>query len=94
MPCLHRSATHKSLIVATFWHAMHAPNGAPAAAQVILKGQGKNFCGGIDFSALMSVAELMKTDCPGRAREAFRRQILRWQAGMLALPGCNPSSLL
>ena len=47
--------------------------------QVLLKGQGKNFCAGIDFSALNSINNTINVPCPGRAREALRRHILKWQ---------------
>ena len=47
--------------------------------QVLLQGQGKNFCAGIDFSALNSISAIINVSCPGRAREALRRNILKWQ---------------
>ena len=47
--------------------------------QVVLTGQGKNFCGGIDFSALHHILQLRNQDCPGRAREQLRRSIMQWQ---------------
>ena len=47
--------------------------------QVLLRGQGKNFCAGIDFTALNSISATVNVPCPGRAREALRRHILNWQ---------------
>ena len=47
--------------------------------QVLLRGQGKNFCAGIDFTALNSISATVNVPCPGRAREALRRHILHWQ---------------
>jgi enoyl-CoA hydratase/carnithine racemase len=48
--------------------------------QVILRGEGRNFCAGIDFSALASITAAQDALCPGRAREVLRRSILKWQA--------------
>lgn len=47
--------------------------------QVLLQGQGKNFCAGIDFTALSSISATVEVPCPGRPREALRRHILHWQ---------------
>ncbi|BDA49242.1 Delta(3,5)-Delta(2,4)-dienoyl-CoA isomerase, mitochondrial [Coccomyxa sp. Obi] len=56
---------------------------------VILRGQGRNFCAGIDFSALTGLAAAVNMPCPGRAREALRRSILRWQDSLTSLERCR-----
>lgn len=53
--------------------------------QILLKGQGKNFCAGIDFSALNSINNTINVPCPGRAREALRRHILKWQVQAISV---------
>lgn len=53
--------------------------------QVVLTGQGRNFCAGIDFSALEVVTHVLDAGCPGRARERLLRSIQRWQV-LLAEP--------
>lgn len=52
-----------------------------AARAVVLTGEGQNFCGGLDLETLAGIRdELTRAGaCPGRTREAFRRQILAMQ---------------
>ncbi|GAA3969798.1 crotonase/enoyl-CoA hydratase family protein [Allohahella marinimesophila] len=55
---------------------------------VILAGEGKHFCGGIDlaeFSAIFTA----KRDCEGRFRERLRRQILAMQDSFTAIERCR-----
>ena len=56
-----------------------------AVTQVVLTGQGRNFCAGIDFSALEVVTHVLDPGCPGRERERLLRSIQRWQV-LLAEP--------
>lgn len=55
---------------------------------IILSGEGKHFCSGIDLELLMSVAGLTET-CEGRKREKLRRQILALQAPINAIEQCS-----
>lgn len=55
---------------------------------IILSGEGKHFCSGIDLELLMSVATLSK-NCEGRKREQLRKQILALQAPINAIEQCS-----
>lgn len=55
-----------------------------AAAQVILTGKGRNFCGGIDLSVAHGILKgVTQAECPSRAREQLRRNILAMQVPLL-----------
>jgi enoyl-CoA hydratase len=56
---------------------------------VILSGEGKHFCSGIDISLLMSVTENVDQACGARSREKLRKQILQLQAPINAIERCN-----
>jgi len=55
---------------------------------IILSGEGKHFCSGIDLELLMSVAGLSQ-NCEGRKREQLRKQILALQAPINAIEQCS-----
>ncbi|KAK9831511.1 hypothetical protein WJX81_004189 [Elliptochloris bilobata] len=69
--------------------ALEALDAHPDVRAVLLTGQGKNFCAGIDFSALAGVVRVLDAGCPGRARERLLRDIQRWQASLTALERCR-----
>jgi hypothetical protein len=47
---------------------------------VVLSGEGRNFCGGIDLSVARSILKTVNdAQCPSRAREQLRRDILAMQ---------------
>lgn len=53
---------------------------------VILAGSGKHFTAGIDLEVLGGLSEMvLKSECPGRAREALREWILGAQASLSAI---------
>ena len=56
---------------------------------IVLSGEGKNFCAGIDLSLLMSVQQLNEIDCEGRKREKLRQFILDLQASITAIEKCR-----
>lgn len=56
---------------------------------IILSGQGKHFCAGIDLELLMNIQQLQGIDCEGRKREALRRFILKLQSTVSALEACR-----
>lgn len=56
---------------------------------VVLSGNGKHFCSGIDLMALMGVKEMVKDECEGRSREKLRRVILQMQDDLTALERCR-----
>jgi hypothetical protein len=59
--------------------SVHIPT-ADVGKQVILSGEGRNFCGGIDLSVARSILKTVNdAQCPSRARETLRRDILAMQ---------------
>ncbi len=61
----------------------------PEARVVILKGEGKHFCSGIDVSLLMELNRGNQADCEGRKREYLRQIILDLQAPIKAIEDCR-----
>ena len=59
------------------------------ARVIILGGNGKHFCSGIDLELLMSVSTQLPTACEGRKREQLRRKILALQAPINAVAQCS-----
>jgi enoyl-CoA hydratase len=57
-----------------------------AIRAVILRGQGKHFCAGIDLEML---TELKADSEPARGAERFRREILRLQGNLSAIADCR-----
>ncbi len=55
---------------------------------VILSGEGKHFCAGIDLELLMSVAGLQSMECAGRRSEKIRELVLKLQATINAIEKC------
>lgn len=55
---------------------------------VLLSGEGRHFCSGIDLELLMSIGGLSNS-CEGRKREQLRRQILKLQAPINAIEQCS-----
>jgi enoyl-CoA hydratase len=55
---------------------------------IVLSGEGKHFCSGIDLELLMSIGGLNNT-CEGRKREQLRRQVLALQAPINAIEQCS-----
>lgn len=56
---------------------------------IILSGNGKHFCSGIDLELLMSIQQFQQMDCEGRKREALRRFILKLQDTVTAIEKCS-----
>ncbi len=61
----------------------------PACRVVVLRGEGKHFCAGIDLQYLMQVGQLSQNDCEGRRREAMRLAILDLQQAFVAIDQCR-----
>lgn len=60
------------------------------ARAAILTGSGNNFCGGLDFSFLMSItAKFAGIKCEGRKREWLRRHVMDMQAAFTAIEECR-----
>jgi enoyl-CoA hydratase len=59
------------------------------ARVIILKGEGKNFCAGIDLELLMSVAQLNDIACSGKKSEKIRNLVLTLQKTVTAIEKCS-----
>lgn len=55
---------------------------------IILSGEGKHFCSGIDLSLLFTVRNTTET-CDARKREKLRKQILELQSPINAIEACS-----
>jgi enoyl-CoA hydratase len=56
---------------------------------VILCGEGKHFCAGIDLELLMNVTSINAIKCEGRKREKMRQNVLNLQAPINAIEQCS-----
>lgn len=60
----------------------------PEVRVIILTGEGKNFCAGIDLSVLMDIQQF-DNGCPARSREKLRKFILHLQDCITAIEHCR-----
>ncbi len=56
---------------------------------IILSGEGKHFCAGIDLELLMSIGRLQEIACPGKRSEKIRNLILTLQQTITAIEKCS-----
>lgn len=56
---------------------------------IVLAGEGKHFCAGIDLELLAQMKELVYDECEGRKAEALRRLILQLQGSFSAIEKCR-----
>lgn len=56
---------------------------------IILSGNGKHFCAGIDVDVLLGLNKLVAENCEGRKREKIRQLVLELQAPINALEDCR-----
>jgi len=59
------------------------------ARAIVLSGEGKNFCAGIDLELLMSVSQYQKIECAGRRSEEIRSLVLTLQEAVNAIEKCK-----
>jgi enoyl-CoA hydratase len=75
------------------WHEIRAAflwaDATPAVRAVVLEGEGKLFCAGIDLQMMMGLASDIQNDCDGRMRESLRRVILDLQDTLSSLERCR-----
>ena len=56
---------------------------------IVLSGEGKHFCAGIDLTTLMEVQAFQAVQCEGRKREALRKFIFKLQNTITAIEKCR-----
>ena len=61
----------------------------PEARVVVLSGEGKHFCAGIDLELLMNLQHYNSINCEGRKRETIRKFILQLQDNISAIEKCR-----
>lgn len=61
----------------------------PEVRVIVLTGEGKNFCAGIDLSLLMGLQRFNEISCEGRKREKLRGFIFRLQDAITAIEDCR-----
>lgn len=61
----------------------------PEARVIILKGEGKHFCAGIDLELLMSLNKLKEITCEGRRGEHLKKFILNLQDTVSVIEKCT-----
>ena len=70
----------------TIFESLHEK---PEVRVIILCGEGKHFCAGIDLSLLMDVQRVQSIDCEGRKREQLRKFIFGLQNNISAIEKCR-----
>ncbi len=77
----------------TAWEEMQAIfeelHVTPEARVIVLTGEGKNFCAGIDLATLMDMQRFGGKKCDGRKREYLRQFILKLQGTITAIEKCR-----
>lgn len=56
---------------------------------IIIAGNGKHFCSGIDLELLMSIQQFQQIECEGRKREELRQFILKLQRTVTSIENCR-----
>ncbi len=67
----------------------HRLNDDPTVRVVVLRGEGKHFCAGIDLALLMSLPQQIADDCQGRSREKLHRLVQALQRPINAIENCR-----
>jgi enoyl-CoA hydratase len=77
----------------TMWQELQSvmewADAEPTVRAVVLAGQGRHFCSGIDLSMLLGIQGAIADECEGRQREKLRRLILQLQDNVSSLERCR-----
>ncbi len=60
-----------------------------AVRVIVIKGNGKHFCAGMDLSALMHIAQSYEGTCEARKREKFSRDLQMLQDSISSIDDCT-----
>ena len=78
---------------ATAWIEMReifeALDEMPEVRVIVLTGEGKNFCSGIDLTLLMNIQQFQNESCEGRMREKLRKFIFHLQNSISSIEKCR-----
>ncbi len=61
----------------------------PTVRVIIIKGEGKHFCAGMDLGALMEISQSYQGSCEARKREKFSQDLQRLQDSITAVADCS-----
>ncbi len=70
-------------------HVFEACSENPEVRVIVLSGEGKHFCAGMDLSVFANLQQIWQGDCEGRMRERFRKSVIRFQAPINAIDHCR-----
>jgi len=70
-------------------HIFESLHDNPEVRVIVLSGEGKNFCAGIDLATLMSLQKFNEISCEGRKREALRKFIFHLQDCITSIEKCR-----
>ncbi len=70
-------------------HIFESLHENPEVRVIVLTGEGKNFCAGIDLMTLMNLQRYNDISCEGRKREMLRKFIFKLQDCITAIEKCR-----
>ena len=70
-------------------NAIRLLDNTPEVRVIILFGEGKHFCSGIDLSVLMNLNQKVQNECEGRKGELLRKFLLELQGHISSVEQCS-----
>ena len=64
-------------------------NDEPTARVLVIRGEGKHFCAGMDLGALMQIAQSYDGNCEARKREMFSKNLQELQDAITSIADCT-----